>query len=119
MNRNNHKIAGALAGAGVHLAHKSRTGQQPTFFGTLFAALAGSIGGTIPDDLEPPDNPNHRGPCHSVSAGIALLRQWQRLSESGNIPPHVKDILESTYAGYMSHLLLDATTPKGLPLFGR
>jgi len=119
MNHKQHTFAGALAGAGVYLLHQKRIGHQPTLRGAALAAIEGAIGGMLPDDLEPPDNPNHRGPFHSIATGIAVAKNGQRIFASEGMPQYLKEGLGSVCAGYVSHLLLDATTPKGLPLLRR
>ncbi len=75
----------------------------------------GFLGSRLPDLLEPAKNHNHRSFFHSVLflfsliAGLALLFR----SKKGNI---LFSSLKSAGVGYTSHLAMDSTTPKGLPL---
>lgn len=116
MNKIEHLITGALAGVGMYLAHRKFMNLQPNLGGTIFSAIGGAIGGILPDVLEPPTNPNHRGPCHSVAAGVAVVTGGQQLFASQQVPLEIKEGLAPFLAGYVSHLLLDSTTPKSLPL---
>lgn len=119
MNRNQHVIMGALAGASVYFAHRKFMNLQPNLGGTIISAIGGAIGGILPDVLEPPVNPNHRGPCHSIAAGVTLVKGGQQLFASQQVPRELKEGLAPFLAGYVSHLMLDSTTPKSLPLLMR
>ena len=80
-------------------------------------ALGGFIGAALPDVFEPSfRNPNHRGIAHSVagvgflSIGVAKRFSKGKCSE--------QDVFVTAFGvGYLSHLVLDARTPKGLPFF--
>jgi len=109
------------------------------------AAIGGLLGGIAPDVLEPAGHPNHRAFFHSVtSAGVlsvaagegwvALLRDQAdecaaraAAALQGSDIRHSEEfkcamwhclagVLIGFFAGYASHLILDAGTSKGLPV---
>lgn len=82
----------------------------------LLAAGACVLGGIAPDGLEPALSPWHRSLGHSVSAGAVsagvIAHNWSA-SETG---PGSTFSLLFFALGYFTHLVLDAGTPRGLPL---
>jgi membrane-bound metal-dependent hydrolase YbcI (DUF457 family) len=142
-----HARVGAAAG-GLAAAYRARTAPTEQMLAeTLGGLLGGWFGGALPDMLEPARDPNHRKAAHSVAAGGALtlarIAEWQatcRASAEGaakRAATHplgspersraeidvllwrlVAGALVGLVAGYASHLLLDANTPRGLPLVG-
>lgn len=110
--------------------------------------VGGAIGGRMPDLIEPATSPNHRQIAHSVVTGgaFALARVAdlqaacreraafnQRVAAALGIEADERkdaDLRAVLWlflagailgfaAGYASHLVLDAGTPRGLPLLGR
>ncbi len=110
-----------------------------------FAGLGGWIGGVTPDLLEPASDPNHRAFFHSLTAGggIAAVASadWLKsiraradeCAARASAAPEGSDLRRSEelkclalhcaaglligfLAGYASHLVLDAVTPRGLPV---
>ena len=113
----------------------------------LGGLLGGWVGGVLPDVLEPARDPNHRKFAHSVVAGGALtlarVAEWQAACRTAaDTATHqslthpigstersaaewdaffwrlLAGALVGLVAGYASHLVLDAGTPRGLPLLG-
>jgi len=113
----------------------------------LGGLIGGVIGGALPDVLEPSTSPNHRQLAHSVVAGgamtLARVTEWQASCRSRadasaararTFPiGHAKrshaefealawralaGILVGLVAGYLSHLVLDSGTARGLPFVG-
>lgn len=80
-------------------------------------ALAG-LGGTVgllADCAEPATSPNHRAFFHGLTFGgcvayAAFGKHTKNLSDEDRLA------CAMTALAYLSHLALDATTPKGLPL---
>ena len=141
-----HSLAGVAAGAvavplvGRMLVSELSPGEKA---GVMGATLLGSC---LPDLLEPAFSPSHRGLFHSVLAGIGLVaglaqittlnsdeRATTRTSHGGETVgwycrqpepeayPWLKPIsalLIALIIGYLLHLVMDSTTPKGLPLLG-
>lgn len=122
MNGPVHTIVGTVAGSAVGLtANEVPEEEQLGVF--LAAAAGGALGGKLPDILEPSrGNPNHRQFCHSVAvlaAGTKLywiLRDWDAKTPGDRL---IKYFCMGVLAGYGSHLGLDASTPRSLPMLGR
>ena len=110
-----------------------------------FAGIGGTLGGLAPDVLEPAICPNHRSLFHSLAAaggvGAAGFAEWQAdcyraasacderaryapLGSSERSNEEIKaflwralaGLIVGFLAGYASHLILDAATPKSLPI---
>lgn len=146
MNREEHRIVGGIAGGGAVLAREMQdTGLVR--IDRLFGGVLGGISGSeLPDRIELPTNPNHRGTFHSAGTGALLLYTWrdlvyvsdelmllrdQALSKAQGADDFwsqllyilgglacgvVSGMVLGMPAGYISHLALDSTTPKSLPL---
>ena len=70
------------------------------------------FGSLLPDIVEPANDPRHRSNFHSIQLGLILvLCLLILLNELTPLTLLVVYII----AGYLSHLFLDATTPRGLP----
>jgi len=82
--------------------------ENSIFFRVLYL-LFSSFGAYIPDRLEPKRSYDHRGFFHSFSF-LTILSLSSAILINKNI------FLFSMILGYISHLLLDLTTPKKLPL---
>jgi len=76
----------------------------------------GSLAGTLPDIIEPATDPNHRKTFHSLVAGAAVTWGTIKLVTDTDLSHEVKTAVAVTGASYISHLVLDADTPKGLPI---
>jgi membrane-bound metal-dependent hydrolase YbcI (DUF457 family) len=143
--RTTHIGAGALCGiaAGVFTAESLPKKYQGLHF--VCVTIGGVFGGVAPDLLEPALSPHHRSLFHSLAVGGAatsgLMSDWQakchemaadctsraqlaplgsrqRSSEEMNafLWRVIAGLLIGFLVGYMSHLALDGTTQKGLPL---
>ncbi len=113
-------FTGLLYGFARSLYHQ-KTGEkidwQKVWASALIGACGGFVGSMIPDVLEPAIHPNHRGLAHSVAAGggvgFQTVQWWLNHGQSTD----AKFLfLEACAVGYLSHLLLDGRTPKGLPI---
>lgn len=120
-NFKTHAIAGVASGIGVTLYdYQKNKNKDPNvdfdFLQLLINIIAGFTGAALPDKLEPAYHPNHRSTCHSLSA--AALNGWgMNVTENlENLDPRWKSVIKSLSFGYLSHLALDLSTPKGLPL---
>jgi membrane-bound metal-dependent hydrolase YbcI (DUF457 family) len=121
-------VGAAVAGSAnliYQLARLYTSRERPmTFLGALgqvkwdrvavFAAAGAAIA-ALPDLLEPAYHPNHRGLFHSVCFGGALAYgAFGKHSEGwGEGDRHAVRV---GVLAYLSHLYLDAGTPKSLPL---
>jgi len=115
-NRTAHAIFGGALSVGAYLAHMRLLGQEPTLAGIIGTGLIGAGTAALPDILEPATDPNHRSFFHSWAALGALASAAVTGVRSSNLPDAVKPALVAAAVGYGSHLLADATTPRGLPL---
>lgn len=116
--RKKHVEWGAVFGGAtntlVQLA-RIRSGEQDEFSVIEFvvATATGAVGGAVADILEPATSSWHRKFFHSISLGATLCAVACR---SGTQKSTTGRIFQSSVAGHTSHLLLDALTPRGLPL---
>jgi membrane-bound metal-dependent hydrolase YbcI (DUF457 family) len=70
------------------------------------------------DMLEPALSPDHRNVAHSFVAGSTLLSFARHRCGVDNCDweEFQKILWAAATTGYLSHLLADASTPRGLPL---
>jgi F0F1-type ATP synthase assembly protein I len=140
-----HEIVGGASGAAFSLASAQATRPSELAVDVIAGSIGGLLGGALPDLLEPPTGPRHRSFFHSVGAAAGLAALLHRiLPEPDATAPDqrqhagITDLLQPTSArteealparlvralvrgitvGAMSHLLLDAGTPAGLPMVG-
>lgn len=79
---------------------------------TVVGAVAGALAARLPDILEPATHPNHRGTAHSIAVLLGIT-----FALVNRYPNHPLSILiKPALAGYGSHLVLDARTPKRIPI---
>lgn len=77
--------------------------------------------GTLPDILEPADHPNHRQFFHGLLFAAVLgysgykLYEWKP-EESWQKTMRMLGLI--AIGAYLIHLVMDATTPKSLPVIG-
>ncbi|MCC6649277.1 MAG: metal-dependent hydrolase [Polyangiaceae bacterium] len=134
-NRDDHDALGALFGGLSVLVSAAAAGREPTLGELLGGVAGGVLGSRIPDVLEPAVHPNHRKVAHSFAAaaltGRFVVPAAHRLHADGatqaesKLDPALKFLQQfaagasvGAVAGYGSHLVADASTPKGLPLLG-
>ena len=126
-----HIPVGAAIGAGANLTWQLynifespnppngfwETIERIDFLELVFFALGGAAVAALPDVIEPASNPNHRAMFHSLACAGAIGygafgKHTQKLS------PESRHALQVAALSYLSHLLLDSGTPKGLPIAG-
>ena len=146
-NKNVHVPVGVISGGLVTaLASPMMTWCGPYLIEVIGALAGGALGGRLPDIIDPPDSPRHRGFGHSMActaildAGlsgvlITLRTQINELDSEADlyrrsgytIPSEVALKLISCRiaygfclglgAGWFSHLVMDGCMPDGLRLF--
>ena len=119
-NGKTHIVAGCVAGLAVACIDKDE--EKSLAHNPLVAIPVGGIFGKLPDILEPATNPHHRQFCHSivVLAGIGYgLKKAYDWKPENNKEALCRGLILVAGAGYLSHLLFDATTPMSLPLIGK
>lgn len=136
-NRSTHTFVGSIAG-GVAVARVTRDKtDKEKLISVIGGLIGGNIGGRLPDIIDPPTGPNHRGVGHSATLGLAgsggyaykvaplameyCYEQAAIAEENGDFLLEIlwlflAGLVWGIGAGYASHLLLDLGTPKGLPL---
>lgn len=116
MNRGTHSLLGILVSLGVYGLYKYLKKEKPTLGGILSSIFMGGLGGLLPDLLEPATNPNHRSFFHSILMLIILTSGNIKIWQYDGLNEETKLLLSIISSTYGSHLLIDATTTKGLPL---
>ncbi len=112
-----HKLGAALAVGAVTAAGTHN--DEKTVVKTATASILAYHLGTLPDLLEPATNPNHRQFFHSlaflglVGAGMYKLYKWETEDEMDKL---IRFALLTAGGAYVTHLLMDSSTSKGLPI---
>ncbi len=127
-NTKQHATTAALLGLGLGLLFNAVKQQQridlnPDYkfdWGELAlcglgGSAIGAAAGVLPDIIEPATNPNHRKFFHSVTTGAVVSYSMIKANQS-ELTEETKAVINIAGAGYLSHLLLDSETPKGIPL---
>jgi len=110
-----HSVVGGIIGLLCYLAHTNLTKTKPSLGGAIGSTLLGSVTGILPDIIEPPIDPNHRGLFHSKSLGIFLTSGLKGIADS-KISRDSKLISAILGLSYLSHLAMDSQTSKGIPV---
>lgn len=112
-----HRNAAALCGIAMVILDESPD-EERLLLGVAMI-LGALFGAKLPDILEPAIHSHHRAFCHSlVFAGgmvwaIKKLREWKPETAEHRL---LKAACLGALVGYGSHLVLDASTPRGLPI---
>lgn len=115
MRRGAHVCVGLAAGALVELLHCYVADHPVVFRNLMLAGCSGAICAALPDVLEPALHPNHRSFFHSEAVAVGASCSLGTLVAKAATTDWVGATARGALAGYLSHLALDATTPKGLP----
>lgn len=117
LNREGH-LAGGLSAPWVLVAFFLFIFDSIPFFhqgnaliGAIAISLAGIFGGVLPDILEPPTDPWHRGPFHYIGGVLCVISILVILINPSTLKTHFSTFLSwvilSLIAGYASHIILD------------
>ena len=113
-------IGVAIGFAAANRISQNQPGSVPDLLLYCGLGLAGGLVGSIlPDLLEPPRHPNHRGVFHSIvptALGVTVLVATAFPSVGTG---WAGTFLSAGAAGYVSHILADAGTPAGVPILPR
>lgn len=116
-NGNTHALVGGLVGTSNYILQHKIQNEQFDLGEILAVSLSSVLFGLLADKIDPPTSPNHRSIGHSVSVNSILLpRLWQIVENNPNLTFKQKKFYQSMICSYASHLVLDSTTPMGLPL---
>lgn len=147
-NRNDHIKYALGVQSLIEIFRSSRLSGDDRSWDIAGALLGATFGGVLPDLLEPASSPNHRQFAHGVLPAMAVawfgrgehqkgcdvLYAWANaaprpgdlavLFNSQNETPRwlrfvIAGFFRAVPNGYATHLVADATTPRGLPLLGR
>jgi hypothetical protein len=135
-NRDTHDAIGLAAGLAATLISALSQGREPSPLELLGGAVGGLVGARGPDTIEPAHHPHHRQFAHSAAlllgggAGVvpASRKAQNDLAQAAEIEtdPFARAVKQFASgatvglpAGYASHVVADATTPRGIPLVGR
>lgn len=121
-NFKTHAAVGTITGAVVGLvlglrkqSDKEKADPLELLRDILIGSVAGFAGSCVPDIVEVADNPNHRSFFHSYLSGAGITTGVIKANDHmENDELQIATICFGT--GYLSHLVLDCVTPKGLPL---
>jgi len=121
-NFKTHSLAGVATGLLTELLHilyqknveKRKLSSGEITGRLLFAGAGGFVGSTLPDIIDPAIGPNHRNIGHGIVTGIAGISTCTKLNKKTE-NPYAKAFIKGTATGTVSHLALDASTPKGIP----
>jgi hypothetical protein len=147
MPRKNEHIGIALfAQLAIEMIKPSPLNGDDRFWDVVGACLGATFGGVLPDILEPALTPNHRQFAHGIIPAAAVahfgkgahcegcdsLYAWAHeapmligaVSAASDSAPRwlrfaIAGFFRGVPVGYLSHLLADFGTPRGLPLVGR
>lgn len=114
-NFSEHFGVGTTLGILAYAAIKLSKQEKLTLEGCLGTGLIGGVAASLPDLIEPASNPNHRAFFHSYGLGAFLLYAATHVWDS-DLTVEQKGAYSTAIAGFLSHLALDSTTPKGLPV---
>ncbi len=116
-----HSIVGGLSGLAVSLCDTDDYGRST--HNPVLTTAVGTFFGKLPDILEPAlKNPHHRQFCHSVTVLVTLgygLKKVYEWKPKDDVEGVFRCLALCAGVGYISHLLLDASTPRSLPLLGK
>lgn len=117
MNAQAHRLAGATVLAA--LAGTLALTDEERVPHAAIGCIGGYLFATLPDLLEPAANPHHRQFFHSwafaglVVYGVYRLYQWEPEAAAEKVC-RVLGVIAG--AAYLTHLALDATTKRSLPV---
>ncbi len=115
-NCNEHLLLGALFGFGTYVAAKRAQGETVDLGNAVGWGVMGAGVAVLPDIIEPAYGPNHRSFAHSLTAAGIVTHMAKETWGQSTTSAEQKAAAASLAAAYLSHLLADALTPKGLPI---
>ncbi|GGZ04032.1 MULTISPECIES: metal-dependent hydrolase [Shewanella] len=118
-NAQTHMLVGAGVSVTTTLLDRNK---HPVSHHIAIAPVIGALMGKLPDILEPACHPNHRQFFHGVTvltlltAGLVKAYRW---SPEEPFEKFIRGLMLIGGVAYLSHLICDASTPKGLPFLGK
>lgn len=114
-----HIEVGALTGLAIALVDNKK---HKMIHNPLIAPSLGALFGKLPDIIEPALHPHHRQFFHSklvfaaTTYGLYKTYHWEVQTSFEKI---TRGLLLIAGCAYLSHLVCDSMTPRGLPLIGK
>ncbi len=114
-----HIVAGALTGLAIALVDNKK---HKMVHNPVIAPSLGALFGKLPDIIEPALHPHHRQFFHSklvftaTTYGLYRTYHWEVQTSLEKI---IRGLLLIAGSAYLSHLVFDSITPRGLPLIGK
>jgi membrane-bound metal-dependent hydrolase YbcI (DUF457 family) len=115
-NLKTHMLIGGAAGITAYAVYCHYQNREFKLLDAVGSAIISVVGGIAPDIIEPALDPNHRAFFHSLVGGTTLVHGVRKTWNAAGLSSEFKFVLALLAIGYVSHLLADAATPKGLPL---
>lgn len=114
-----HARIGGAAGAATYLGMSARFRRDLNPVEMAACCSIGVAFAALPDVIEPALTPNHRSIAHSVVILLLLVAFvfWYCHDKDNERDQFRKIVVASAAAGYLTHLVADSGTPKGLPIF--
>lgn len=109
-------MVGGFTALGVLAIARASRDEPITFLEAIGVFLGGGAVASLPDVIDPPTSPRHRSVGHSVAGVAGIGIALKNLEANPNITKNTKDIVYAMSGAYLSHIVLDATTPAGIPL---
>jgi membrane-bound metal-dependent hydrolase YbcI (DUF457 family) len=119
MDKIEHAILGSLVSLGLYAGYKSLKKENLTLQGVLGSLVLGGFAGILPDVIEPPSSPNHRGFFHSMAFLGMLSYGNNKMIGSQRMTDGQKLLTVLFSVAYGTHLASDSVTAKGIPLLSR
>lgn len=114
-----HLAVGAATGLAIAMVDNKK---HKYIHSPIVAPALGAFFGKLPDIIEPAYHPNHRQFFHSTltfsAIGFGVYKAYQWETETG-FEKILRGVMLIAGCSYLSHLVCDSTTPKGLPLIGK
>jgi len=108
-----HVVVGCGVGLGIYGVYKYQKKEEWIFWGAVGAASLSMFIALLPDIMESAaHNPNHRQLFHSAAVLLTAFLAYNKIGRD----EFEKLLVNIGLGGYVSHLLLDALTPRSLPI---
>ncbi len=116
-NSKEHFWMSALLGLTTYAILKQRMiGEQINAREAIGVAFLSGAAGMMPDALEPADSPQHRRFFHSCTGLGTLVCANEKVMQNPEYTPQQKALLAAISVAYASHIIVDSTTPAGIPI---
>jgi len=115
MNSDEHGMIGALIALIARLSYRQKRGEAMSVADVIGSFFVGWLSGKAPDMLEPATGPSHRGLFHSIVLLWLLKQGYSKTKGSLNIDDMQKQLITEGTSAYISHLIIDSQSKKGLP----